>query len=206
MQYHPIGVIPKKDPGKWHTILHLSYPDGDLINFHIPEDEYSLHYVTVDKAISIIKQLGPGAWLSKVDIEEAFRIIPIHPDDWHLLGMYWEGKYYYDKRLSMGVALVHTSLTSYQLLWNGFVEINILYNSCCTCWMTFLQQKIPPAHLGLSTSLSPCLHIWGPPCNPQSCRSHSVSRISGHNLRYRGYGGKTFTRKAAEAACSFGLI
>ena len=46
----------------------------------------------------------------------------------------------------------------------------------------------------------------GVPCTPQSCRSHSVSRISGHNLRYSGYGGKTFTRKAAEAACSFGLI
>ena len=43
MQCHPIGVIPKKDPGKWHTILHLSYPDGDSINFHIPKDEYSLH-------------------------------------------------------------------------------------------------------------------------------------------------------------------
>ena len=102
MQCHPIGVIPKKDPGKWRRILHLFYPDGDSINFHIPEDEYSLYYVTVDKAISIIKQLGPGAWLSKVDIEEAFLIIPVHPDDWHLLGMYWEGQYYYDKRLSMG--------------------------------------------------------------------------------------------------------
>ena len=72
MQCHPIGDIPKKDPGKWHTILHLSYPDGDSVNFHIPKDEYSLHYVTVDKAISIIKELGPGAWLSKVDIEEVF--------------------------------------------------------------------------------------------------------------------------------------
>ena len=102
MQCHPIGVIPKKDPGKWHAILHLSYPDGDSINFHIPKDEYSLHYVTVDKAISIIKQLGPGTLLGKVDIEEAFRIIPVHPDDWHLLGMHWVGQYYYDKRLSMG--------------------------------------------------------------------------------------------------------
>ena len=37
-------------------------------------------------------------------------------------------------------------------------------------------------------------------------RSHPVSGISGHNLRYSGYGGQIFTRKAAEAACSSGLI
>ena len=27
---------------------------------------------------------------------------PVHPNDWHLLGMKWNGQYYFDMRLSMG--------------------------------------------------------------------------------------------------------
>ena len=35
-------------------------------------------------------------------MEAAFHIVPVHPSQWHLLGMKWEGKYYFDKVLSMG--------------------------------------------------------------------------------------------------------
>ena len=42
-------------------------------------------------------RFGPGSFLAKTDIESAFRLIPVHPDDYELLGMKWEGKYYYDK-------------------------------------------------------------------------------------------------------------
>ena len=102
MQCHPIGVVPKKDQGKFRTILHLSYPPGQSINDFIPKDEYSLHYITLDNAIKAIKRFGKGAFLSKLDIQSAFRIIPVHPSQWHLLGMKWEGKFYFDKVLSMG--------------------------------------------------------------------------------------------------------
>ena len=57
---------------------------------------YSM-YVTIDDAIKGIKRFGPGSFLAKTDIESAFRLIPVHPDDYELLGMKWEGKYYYDK-------------------------------------------------------------------------------------------------------------
>ena len=102
MQCHPIGVVPKKEQGKFRTILHLSHPPGESINDFISKEDYSLHYITIDKAIAAIKRVGRGAWLSKLDIEAAFHIIPVHPSQWHLLGMKWEGQYYFDKVLSMG--------------------------------------------------------------------------------------------------------
>ena len=41
--------------------------------------------------------------MAKKDIESAFHLYPVHPDDWELLGMKWDGKYYYDKVLPFGL-------------------------------------------------------------------------------------------------------
>ena len=99
---NPLSVVPKKTPGKWRSILHLSYPPGGLVNDYISKADYSLQYVTIDRVISHIKQLGQGCYLSKLDVEAAFRIAPVHPNDWHLLGMKWQGQYCFDMCLSMG--------------------------------------------------------------------------------------------------------
>ena len=42
--------------------------------------------------------------MAKTDVTGAFRIIPVHPADYHLLGLYWKGKYYVDCCLPMGCA------------------------------------------------------------------------------------------------------
>lgn len=39
--------------------------------------------------------------MAKRDVKNAFRIIPIHPDDYGLLGMQWRGLYYYDRCMPM---------------------------------------------------------------------------------------------------------
>ena len=39
-------------------------------------------------------QRGRGALLAKLDVESAYRIMPIHPDDRQLLGMQWKGVTY----------------------------------------------------------------------------------------------------------------
>ena len=102
MQCHPIGVVPKKEQKKIRINLHLSHPPGESINDFISKKDYSLQYITIDKAIAAIKRVGRGPWLSKLYMEAAFRIIPVHPSQWHLLGMKWEGKYYFDKVSFMG--------------------------------------------------------------------------------------------------------
>lgn len=102
-QCHPIGVVPKKHSTEWRTIYHLSYPEGDSINDYIPKDPYSLQYVRIDDAISILQQLGPGSFMAKTDLKSAFRLMPIHPDDWNLLGICWQSQYYVDLYLPFGL-------------------------------------------------------------------------------------------------------
>ena len=56
----------------------------------------------IEKAASAATQ-GPGCYTGKTDIESAFLLIPVHPNDWELLGMFWNGQYYLDKVLPFGL-------------------------------------------------------------------------------------------------------
>ena len=41
--------------------------------------------------------------MGKMDIKQAYRMVPVHPDDRHLLGMRWQGAVYVDKVLPFGL-------------------------------------------------------------------------------------------------------
>lgn len=97
-----LGTVPKKS-GSLRLIHHLSAPAGHSINDGISREDFSLRYVTVDDAVQMILACGPGCHLTKVDIRSAFRLCPVRRADWELLGMHWDGAYYYDKRLPFGL-------------------------------------------------------------------------------------------------------
>jgi len=98
------GVIPKShQPNKWHLIVDFSHPLNHSVNDYIPKPLCSLKYITVDDAIHTILQYCPHSLLAKVDIKSAFRFIPVHPADRHLLGMLWRQQVYIDKYLPFGL-------------------------------------------------------------------------------------------------------
>ena len=106
LRVSPIKVAPKKTPGEYRFIHNLSYPyDEEAVNTSIPRYKVSVQYSTVDDAIAHIKEVGTEAHLAKTDIKSAFRIVPIHPDDHHLLGMSLNNKFYYDTTLPMGCSM-----------------------------------------------------------------------------------------------------
>ncbi|XP_050973413.1 uncharacterized protein LOC127169819 [Labeo rohita] len=101
----PIGVATRKFSGKKRLIIDLSSPHNSpfpSINSLIPLEEFSLHYHDVDQAITLIKDAGRGAWLAKVDITSAFKVMPIHLDFWHLFGIRWKNEFYFAVRLTFG--------------------------------------------------------------------------------------------------------
>ena len=68
----PLGVVPEKVPGEFCLIHHLSYPKGSSINDRIDHEHSAVIYSTIDDAIKLIKQLGPGCFMAKTDIKSAF--------------------------------------------------------------------------------------------------------------------------------------
>ena len=65
-------------------------------------DFSSVRYASIQVAIVFVKHLGVCCYLAKTDIKSAFRIILINPEDYPLLGMKWQGNYYFDRCLPMG--------------------------------------------------------------------------------------------------------
>jgi hypothetical protein len=51
------------------------------------------------------KSLGVKASLSKCDVSDAFKNIPLNPETWHLFGFKWEDTYYFYTRLCFGCSM-----------------------------------------------------------------------------------------------------
>ena len=119
VQCNKLGVILKSTPGEWRLILDLSFPWQHSVNDGIARDLCSLHYPTVDEAIGHILKLGKGALLAKVDINHAYRNIPIHPQDRHLFGMLWEDDLYIDMVLPFSLRSAPKILQQWLIWQNG---------------------------------------------------------------------------------------
>ena len=103
VQVSPFGVIPKAEPGRWRLILDLSSPIGNSVNDGIAKELCSVSYTTVDEVADRVLKMGRGALMAKFDLKAAYRQIPVHPDDRHLLGMVLGEELYVDTALPFGL-------------------------------------------------------------------------------------------------------
>ena len=100
----PIGLVPKGHAsGRWRMIVDLSSPRAASVNSGIDQALCSLRYASLDDAIELIRYLGPGTELLKMDLKDAYHVVPVHPDDYHLLGISWNGQTYIDRSLPFGL-------------------------------------------------------------------------------------------------------
>ena len=103
-QISPMGLIPKPhQPGKWRLIVDLSSPRGASVNDAIPPDYCHMQYASVLEAATIVRKLGKGTLLAKIDLLNAYRVIPVHPDDHPLLAVRWGQGTFIDTALPFGL-------------------------------------------------------------------------------------------------------
>lgn len=125
LRVSPLGVVPKKEAGKFRLIHHLSHPKGSSVNDGISKEDASVSYVSFDRAVMLVREAGAGALLAKSDIESAFRLLPVHPDCHHLLGFQVDGWYYYDACLPMGCSIS----CHFFKLFSSFLEWVVRYET-----------------------------------------------------------------------------
>ena len=97
----PLGAALKKD-GTARVVLDLSSPKNYSVNDGISKIDYSVSYSSFDEAVNIVRKLGRGCFMMKLDIKHAFRLCPVHYEDWHLLGYKWHERHFFDIVLAFG--------------------------------------------------------------------------------------------------------
>ena len=100
----PVGLVPKSTPGEWRLIFDLSFPNGSSVNEGIPKEYSSVSYTSFDAVVDMVLKEGRGCHLIKIDVKSAFRLLPISPLDFALLGMSVGEKIFIDKCLPFGLS------------------------------------------------------------------------------------------------------
>ena len=81
-----LGAIPKPDSDKVRLIHDCSRPQHSNVNSYT-DTQHHYSYVTVDKAVSLIKS---NVYLAKIDLKSAYRHVPIHPSNYPATGLAWQ--------------------------------------------------------------------------------------------------------------------
>ena len=101
---NPLGVVFKKGKSKPRVIHHLSWPRSTAkISVNASIYDFDVKLDAFEKALVAIREIGAGCLMSKIDIESAYRCIPVRPEDWPLLGLQWRDQFYFDVVMQFGI-------------------------------------------------------------------------------------------------------
>ena len=87
----------------------------------------TVQYMKVDDIIDAIMRLGRGTMVAKFDVQSAYRVVPIHPDDRHFLGMEWKNQFYVDMVLPFGLTSAPYIFASIADLVEWILKQNYIY-------------------------------------------------------------------------------
>lgn len=76
----------------------------------------------------MIKSAGQGAWLGNADITDPFKVMPLHPSQWHRFGVRWRSKLYFAVKLTLGCR-------SSPRIFDTLSE--------ALCWILYNTHKLP---------------------------------------------------------------
>ena len=106
----PMMTREKPDSADRRVIVDLSYPEGGVnewVEPHLFNGNTAHHNLpTVDQAAHDIAVACPGdVHIAVIDLSRAYRQFPVPPTDWPLLGIWFDGQYFWDGRLPFGARM-----------------------------------------------------------------------------------------------------
>ena len=144
--------------------LRTVFVEYDVIDGTVFARLVSCAYSSTDDAAMLMHFLGLGAPMAKVDIQNAYRLMPIHPADRRSLGVSWWGSVYVDCQHPFGLATAPA-------IFNALAEALewILRSRGVKYIIHYLDDFLLLGHLNseecaaaLSTTLSTCRELGVP--------------------------------------------
>ena len=104
----PLQTVPKHASTKRCVVMDLSFPPSHSVNSGIPhntylDEHYKLRLPGIDRLCEFILQHGRGCLLYKLDLQRAYRQLPIDPKDYFYLGFRHKNMHYFDTRCPFGL-------------------------------------------------------------------------------------------------------
>lgn len=101
---HSLGAVPK-GTDSIRPITDCSRPTGEAVNNHCSSLTQKFTYNGIHDVVALLQ---PNDYMSVIDIQSAYRAVPIHPSHRKYLGFQWEFEgeptYFTDNRLCFGLS------------------------------------------------------------------------------------------------------
>lgn len=126
-------------------IQDMSFPRNDpsllSVNAAIDSDDFPTEWGTFDTTAELILSLPAGCLAAAFDITAAYRTTPVHPDEQHLLCIFWKGKVYVDRAVAFGLA---SSAGVFGSVADMFIAIYRAHDFIVIKWVDdFLAIRLP---------------------------------------------------------------
>lgn len=136
-QISPLMTRPKKDPGARRIILDLSFPTGASVNSGIQKNTFEGELVqytlpAISDLADMVKDMGPGGYIWKADLERAYRQLRVDPLAVPLLGMAHKGRIFVDICPAFGC---RTSGVSQQRVSQAIVHLMNAKGHACLAYV-----------------------------------------------------------------------
>lgn len=144
--FSPLMTRPKSEPHKRRIIVDLSYPDGNNVNAYIHKSilfgSYHEHRLpTIQDTVSAMEARGSRVLLATIDIERAYRNVPVCPLDLPLLGIRVDDKVYIDAAMPFGA---RNSSLYMQLVAQFFVRALHARGISCQMYLDDMILQLSP--------------------------------------------------------------
>ena len=148
------------------------------------DDCSSVSYASINDAIDVLKRTGAGCFMAKTDVKSAFRIIPIHPNDYPLLGMKWENLYYFDRCLPMGCSSSCAIFEAFStaLEWLAFHRLGASGVLHILDDFLFIAESEEKCQADLHSFLNLCEYLGVPIAEEKTVGPHTVLQFAGITL------------------------
>lgn len=113
-----------EQPDKYRPILNLSAPEG--LSFNEAIDDYRMTKVIMSSPVKVAKKLshiGQGAFMSKIDHQSAYKLIPTRYEHLFLQGFVWLDHYFIETSQVFGARSSVPSYDRFHLCFSEIVQI-----------------------------------------------------------------------------------
>jgi hypothetical protein len=123
---NPLVAVDQDD--KVRLVMNVSLPTNASFNDNIVQQKVEKVEMSSARSVSyLIHEHGIGAWMSKMDKKDAYKIIPASIPDIRLQGFMWLGKFFAETQQIFGA---ETAVFNYDRLGNTVKTVAVLLCKC----------------------------------------------------------------------------